>query len=142
MATTLPDENKFSVISSDSVRIYAESIGLTQLSEDVVQGLAEDVTYRIREIVSKSCCFMRAARRKKLNGHDIEKAFFWNNIPPLTGAASSDIDFIEAGDVYCPPEEVVNLKDEVLKLEECFETTKSTTLKRSWYNTTPLKISG
>ena len=139
--TNLPEEKRFSVISNDSIRMYAESAGLMHLSDDVIQGLAEDVTYRVREIISKSCCFTRAARRKKLKGSDVEKALFWNNIPPVSGA-SPDTNFIDMGGFYCPPEELVDLKDEASKMNECFVEAKSITLKRSWFGTTPLKASG
>ena len=135
------DEKKFSVLSDESVRIYAESIGLPHLSENVVQGLAEDVTYRVRELISKSCCFMRAARRKTLKGSDVNRALFWDNIPPLRGA-SSDMHFTGVDDVHCTSVEVVDLKDEVTKLEFLSRETRSATLKRSWYNSTSMSISG
>lgn len=50
------DQNvkKFAVISQNSIASVAESIGIADLSEEVCAGLAEDVSYKLREMVHVS----------------------------------------------------------------------------------------
>lgn len=40
-----------SVYPAESVRIAAESIGLSQLSDEVTQSLAGDIEFRVRELI-------------------------------------------------------------------------------------------
>lgn len=45
---------KFAIISTDSVASVAESIGIADLSDEVCLGLAEDVSYKLREMAHVS----------------------------------------------------------------------------------------
>lgn len=45
---------KFAIISPDSIASVAESIGIADLSEEVCLGLAEDVSYKLREMAHVS----------------------------------------------------------------------------------------
>ena len=44
------EEKRYAVLSRESVRMFADAVGHSDVSEDVFSLLAEDVTYRIREI--------------------------------------------------------------------------------------------
>ncbi|KAG8283021.1 Transcription initiation factor TFIID [Homalodisca vitripennis] len=50
------DQNakKYLVISPDSISSMAETIGIADLSEEVCSALAEDVSYKLREIIHVS----------------------------------------------------------------------------------------
>lgn len=45
---------RYAVISPDSISLIADSAGITDLTEEAIAGLAEDVSYRIREVVHVS----------------------------------------------------------------------------------------
>ena len=45
------EDRRYAVLSSQTVKMFAESVGLADLSDDVVDLLSEDVTYRLRELV-------------------------------------------------------------------------------------------
>ena len=45
----LSEEKKYSILSKDSVRCFAEAAGHIDLSNEVLGVLAEDVIYRLRE---------------------------------------------------------------------------------------------
>lgn len=47
------NERKYQLISRATIRLFAESRGLT-VSDDSIRVLAEDVNYRLREVVSVS----------------------------------------------------------------------------------------
>ena len=45
------EENKYAIISRESVKLYGDARGHVDLSDEVAALLAEDVTYRIREAI-------------------------------------------------------------------------------------------
>lgn len=51
MASKPPEETRFTVLSHESVNLFAETIGITGLSTALSKSLAEDTTYRIRHII-------------------------------------------------------------------------------------------
>jgi len=44
-------ERRYVIVSKDTVRRHAESVGVSDLSEEILDALAEDVSYRVREVV-------------------------------------------------------------------------------------------
>lgn len=49
------ESRKYAQISYDSISCAAETNGLISLSEEVRKQLAEDVSYRLREVIHVSC---------------------------------------------------------------------------------------
>lgn len=45
---------KYAIVTPESVAIVGESIGLSDLSEEALVGLAEDVSYKLREVAHVS----------------------------------------------------------------------------------------
>jgi len=44
-------ERRYVIVSKETVRQHAESVGITELSDEILEALAEDVSYRVREVV-------------------------------------------------------------------------------------------
>jgi TATA box binding protein associated factor (TAF) len=44
-------ERRYAVLPKETVQVYAESVGLSDLTEEVSSQLAEDVSYRLRDII-------------------------------------------------------------------------------------------
>lgn len=107
-----PEDRKFIVFSPLSIQSYAESIGIHELPENVMYELAKDASYRVREIISKSCQFMRLAKRKNLKASDVDKALYWSNVPPIIGAPQTH-EFVQFGEVTYQLDSTVDLKDVV-----------------------------
>nr|XP_002128118.1 TAF6-like RNA polymerase II p300/CBP-associated factor-associated factor 65 kDa subunit 6L [Ciona intestinalis] len=118
MTSTAPVEEtrKFAVFSQESIQIYAESLGITDLPDAVKQTLAEDVSYRLRELVSKSTTFLRHARRKRLLANDVNRALYWSDTPAIHGS-SNTLDFKQVADVHVPIDPTINLRDEIFDIE-------------------------
>ena len=68
-----------SLFHVESVRIYAESLGLANLSEEVLQLIAHDTEYRLRELIQESAKHMRHARRVRLTTEDINMVLSLRN---------------------------------------------------------------
>jgi len=107
------EELKFAIFSPSSVQSFADSIGLDSLSKEVLKSLSEDATYRVREIVSKSCEFMRCSRRRRLKSCDVDRALKWSKVKPLHGVNNS-LNFSvvdEGGGLYYSEDPVIDLKE-------------------------------
>ncbi|KAI9189231.1 histone H4-like TAF Taf6, SAGA complex subunit [Blastocladiella emersonii ATCC 22665] len=74
-----------SVFNNTFVKHTGESMGLENLSEDVMNALTQDMEYRIREIIQESKKFMRHSRRSFLSTQDINSALKVKNVEPLYG---------------------------------------------------------
>ncbi|XP_015794300.1 transcription initiation factor TFIID subunit 6 [Tetranychus urticae] len=74
----------------DSMKIMAESIGISNLSDDASRVLAEEVTFRLKLILQEANKFRGHSKRKKLIGCDIDNALKIKNIEPLYGFTSND----------------------------------------------------
>ncbi|XP_078672562.1 TAF6-like RNA polymerase II p300/CBP-associated factor-associated factor 65 kDa subunit 6L isoform X1 [Branchiostoma floridae x Branchiostoma belcheri] len=89
-STSAPGERKFAQIPKESVKAHAESIGISEVSDDVAAMVAEDACYRLREVMQASCQFMRHAKRKRLTAEDFNRALRWGNVEPMYGHNSPD----------------------------------------------------
>ncbi|KAK5960668.1 TATA-binding protein-associated factor TAF6 PWA37_002099 [Arxiozyma heterogenica] len=69
----------------DTVKDVAESLGLENVSEDVLKALAMDVEYRILEIIEQAIKFKRHSKSNILTTDDIAKALKVLNVEPLYG---------------------------------------------------------
>ncbi|SCU96955.1 LAMI_0F08350g1_1 [Lachancea mirantina] len=85
----------------DTVRDVADSLGITNIRDDVLKSLAMDVEYRILEIVEQAVKFKRHSKRDTLTTGDISGALRVLNVEPLYGyqdgsARSKSISFSKA----------------------------------------------
>ena len=50
----MSDERKYAVLSTESIKLIAGTVGFDGLPDDIAAALAEDVTYRLREAAQVS----------------------------------------------------------------------------------------
>lgn len=79
-----------SSISSESVKVVAESIGIGGISEEAQQYLSDDVTYRLKQIVQESIKFMEHGRRGRLTTADFDNALRLRGFEPVYGFHAKD----------------------------------------------------
>ncbi|KAL2197684.1 TAF6-like protein [Corynascus similis CBS 632.67] len=72
----------------DNVRDVADSIGIS-LSDEPLRVLAQDVEYRIGQVIVESLRFMRAANRTTLTVQDVSLALKVLDVEPLYGYEST-----------------------------------------------------
>lgn len=77
-------------LSVESIKVIAESIGLNALPDDAAKELADDVSYKLKQIVQDSAKFMHHAKRQKLTISDIDHSLKTRNIEPQYGFVSHD----------------------------------------------------
>ncbi|EPS65483.1 hypothetical protein M569_09291 [Genlisea aurea] len=79
-----------SIIPKETMEVIAQSIGITNLSPDVLPALAADVEYRVREIMQEAIKCMRHSRKTTLTTDDVDSALGLRNVEPIYGFATGD----------------------------------------------------
>ncbi|GFP87510.1 transcription initiation factor TFIID subunit 6 [Phtheirospermum japonicum] len=79
-----------SIVPKETIEVIAQSVGITNLSPDVLPALAADVEYRVREIMQEAIKCMRHSRRTTLTTEDVDSALGLRNVEPIYGFASGD----------------------------------------------------
>ncbi|OIR57457.1 MAG: transcription initiation factor TFIID subunit 6 [Amphiamblys sp. WSBS2006] len=79
-----------SIFPSASIEEYANTVGIKELPEDVARLLANDVEYRVRELVQDASKFMLHSKRTRMSVDDIRNAFLLRNIEPVYGYDPTD----------------------------------------------------
>ncbi|XP_021926044.1 transcription initiation factor TFIID subunit 6 isoform X2 [Zootermopsis nevadensis] len=77
-------------LSLESIKVIAESVGVGNLPDEAAKQLADDVSYRLKQIVQDAAKFMHHAKRMKLSTSDIDHALKVKNIEPLYGFSAHD----------------------------------------------------
>lgn len=77
-------------LSQESIKVIAESIGVNTLPDEAAKDLAEDVSYRLKEIIQDAAKFMRHGKRQKLTTQDIDNSLKIKNIEPTYGFFSKE----------------------------------------------------
>ncbi|KAI9782787.1 MAG: hypothetical protein M1816_001697 [Peltula sp. TS41687] len=78
-----------SIWNPETIKDVAESVGISSLNEDVVQGLSRDVEFRIFQVLAEATKFMRHGKRTILSTQDISHALRVLDVEPLYGYEST-----------------------------------------------------
>ena len=75
----------FVQVSPDTITMAGESIGLSNIPGNVTRALAEDVSYRTREVTNLASLFLRHGRKRKLTTEDMNLALKWSDVDQVLG---------------------------------------------------------
>lgn len=107
-------ENKYFQISPESIEMIAETVGYSNIPSSVSKSLAEDTSYRLRELIQSCVQILRHSKRPKLVNDDVSLALKWSDIPALHGQQPKvpEFQYIQESDIYTIPEKTVDLTQE------------------------------
>ena len=74
-----------SFFSLETIQVFAESIGISSLKEDVSVTIAQEVEYRVRELIQDASKFMIHSHHSKLTCDDLNNALRQKHSEPLYG---------------------------------------------------------
>lgn len=78
-------EPKYSCFTSDSINLMAEAAGLPKTSLEVSASISEEVTSRLKLVITRAAKFMRHSNRTRLTCADINKALRCSDCQPIFG---------------------------------------------------------
>ena len=78
------DESR-QLLPAESIKMMAETVGVTSLSDDASTRLSEDLEHRLKETIQDALKFMRHSKRKRLMCSDFDHALSIKNVEPLYG---------------------------------------------------------
>ncbi|THY42102.1 DUF1546-domain-containing protein [Aureobasidium pullulans] len=101
----------------ENITDVAESVGVGALNNEVVTQLAQDVEYRVSQILEEALKFMRNAKRTTLSTQDISQALRLLDVEPLYGyEATRPLRFGEAS--IGPGQPLYYVEDEEIDFEK------------------------
>nr|CAB3266799.1 transcription initiation factor TFIID subunit 6 [Phallusia mammillata] len=83
-------ESSADEFSSESVKVIGESIGITHIPEQAMQYVADETSYRLREIIQEALKFSHHRKGVKLSCQDIDNSLKSKNLEPLYGFVAED----------------------------------------------------
>jgi len=78
------------VATNESIKIIAESIGISNLSDEASRDLASDLTFIVKLIILDAQKFARKSRRKKIIPSDIDYSLKARSLEPIYGFQTMD----------------------------------------------------
>lgn len=101
------------LFSKETLKAFAQSRGISNIDDDALRILSQDLEYRIKELCQEASKFMVASHRTKLNIGDVNNALVSRNVEPLFGYDSNDTLVFRGlpSGFYCVPDEEIDLEE-------------------------------
>ena len=121
-ANTSTEDKQYIQISPETVELIAETVGITNLDTSTAIALAEDASYRCREVANICGQLMRHAKRRKLTSQDVNEAFSLCDADPVLGhdvvepltytmlKDNTNLEYENPNILYVPNEKLVDLR--------------------------------
>ncbi|KAJ2375067.1 histone H4-like TAF Taf6, SAGA complex subunit [Coemansia sp. RSA 2611] len=107
------------IYSKSTIKNISESIGVPKLKDGITTAMAQDVEYRLHEIIAEAMKFMRHSKRTKLTVTDINSALRVRNVEPIYGFETGrPIKFHKTATAL---EEIYYVDDEQIDLDRLME---------------------
>lgn len=84
-ASSAAEERRYVQLAPETVVNAAESIGISGLSAAAAKALAEDASYRLREIADLCSQFLRHSRKRTLTTDQFNRALKLKSLSPVLG---------------------------------------------------------
>lgn len=101
------------LFSKETLKAFAQSRGISNIEDDALRILSQDLEYRIKELCQEASKFMIASHRTKLNIGDVNNALISRNVEPFFGYDSNDTLVFRGlpSGFYSVPDEEIDLEE-------------------------------
>ncbi|XP_011494610.1 PREDICTED: uncharacterized protein LOC105359663 [Ceratosolen solmsi marchali] len=105
---------KYAVLSTEWISAIGEELGMHPLPDTLLRKLAEDASYRLREVLHKCVTRLRHSKRKRLTSTDVN-AVVTNlcDVDPLIGAPEQLPEYLSEAGLFVPHERFIDLSQKV-----------------------------
>ncbi|XP_031835493.2 uncharacterized protein LOC116428242 [Nomia melanderi] len=105
---------RYAVLSTDWISAIGEELGMHPLPDSLMKRLAEDASYRLREVLHKCVTRLKHSKRKRLTSNDVN-AVITNlcDVDPIMGAPESMPEYHAEARVFVPNEHIINLVQKI-----------------------------
>ncbi|XP_028049684.1 uncharacterized protein LOC105838498 [Monomorium pharaonis] len=108
------NSRRYAMFSTEWISAIGEELGMHPLPDPLLQRLAEDASYRLREVIHKCVTRLRHSKRKRLTSMDVNTVITsLCDGDPVFGASESMPEYHTEAKVYVPSESVVNLTNQL-----------------------------
>ena len=77
-------------LNADSIKVMAETVNIGNLPEEASREIAEEVTYRLRQLTQDAAKLMNHGKRAKLTCEDVDQALRMTGQEPLYGFQAAE----------------------------------------------------
>ena len=134
------EERRFVQLGPDSVTVAAETIGINNLPVNVARALAEDTSYRVREVTSLAALFLKHSKKRKLSVSDMNLALKWSDVEQVVGqgggeevAPSQLFTYLSEGDIFVDRDSELDLVEQSISpTRMCMEQEVRLDVSASW----------
>ncbi|XP_076635158.1 uncharacterized protein LOC143348592 [Colletes latitarsis] len=104
------NSRRYAVLSTDWISAIGEELGMHPLPDSLLRRLAEDASYRLREVLHKCVTRLKHSKRKRLTSVDVN-AVITNlcDVDPILGAPEFLPEYHPEARVFVPNECIINL---------------------------------
>ncbi|KAL6431131.1 hypothetical protein ACFW04_007099 [Cataglyphis niger] len=108
------NSRRYAMLSTEWISTIGEELGMHPLPDPLLKRLAEDASYRLREVLHKCVTRLRHSKRRRLTSMDVN-AVITNlcDADPILGAPESLPEYHTEAKVYVPNESVINLVHQI-----------------------------
>lgn len=108
------NSRRYAMLSTEWISTIGEELGMHPLPDPLLKRLAEDASYRLREVLHKCVTRLRHSKRKRLTSVDVNAVITsLCDADPVFGASESMPEYHTEAKVYVPCESVVNLANQM-----------------------------
>lgn len=108
------NSRRYAVLSTEWVSAIGEELGMHPLPDPLLRRLAEDASYRLREVLHKCVTRLRHSKRRRLTSNDVN-AVFTNlcDVDPIFGAPEQMPEYHTEAAVFVPHDHIIDLPQQV-----------------------------
>lgn len=101
---------KYAMLSTEWISTIGEELGMHPLPDTLLRRLAEDASYRLREVLHKCVTRLKHSKRKRLTSRDVNAVLTGLcDIDPILGAPDTLPVYHTEAKVFVPNERIINL---------------------------------